>query len=492
MQVTWGVDAAAKKAGQTVPVAWQSASAINGHVLLAGMTGAGKTYQLRRVIREMQGTSDGPIRFHVFDVHGDIDIEGASTVLFSEQTPYGFNPLRINADQHFGGIRRRVQEFIATMNRAMRPMGTKQEAALRNLLYDVYARHGFDPGDPRTWRIDDQAARLLSDGTDNRLYIDVPLGEKDDAKALGARWDPGARCWHVVPTDYHGAITRWPPKTVARACPTIEEVMHYAKHILEMAFLGAGMETITALELTNRAAKAFQRKLLEALRRGERAFEDEKMNTEIDKCKDKAIAAFTEYVQSISSGHELANLLKYDSTEVLKSVVDRLENLHATGLFKATPPPFDADAAVWRYNIRPLSMSERKLFTLFRLEALFAAAVQRGEQPQIVEVAILDEAHIYADDDPENIINFIAREARKFGLAMVCASQNPGHFTEDFLSAVATKVILGIDEMFWPTVVRKMRVPEEGLSWIRHQQSALVQIKSRGETKNEWRWAWLR
>src|SRR3546814_17376735 len=81
--------------------------------------------------------------------------------------------------------------------------------------------------------------------------------------------------------------------------------------------------------------------------------------------------------------------MKYDSTDVLKSVVDRLENLNAIGVFKVTPPPFDPYADVWRYKIQALSTEERKLFVLFRLEEIFDAAIQRGEQDQVVEVVVL-------------------------------------------------------------------------------------------------------
>jgi len=98
---------------------------------------------------------------------------------------------------------------------------------------------------------------------------------------------------------------------------------------------------------------------------------------------------------------------------------------------------------VWRYNIRALSMEERKLFVLFSLEEIFARAMQRGQQDEIVEVIVLDEAHIYADDDPDNIINTIAKESRKFGVALICASQSPTHFTDDFVSSVATRSSLG-------------------------------------------------
>lgn len=48
--------------------------------------------------------------------------------MFSEQTTYGMNPLRVNPDPHFGGIRKRVQGFITTINRViMRALGPKQE-----------------------------------------------------------------------------------------------------------------------------------------------------------------------------------------------------------------------------------------------------------------------------------------------------------------------------------------------------------------------------
>lgn len=489
MQINYGVDASARQRGQTVPVAWDSRVAVNGHVLMVGMSGAGKTYRLRKMIKQMQDTSEGkPLRFHVFDVHGDIDIEGASSVMFSEQTAYGMNPLRVNPHPHFGGVRKRVQGFITTINRVMRALGPKQEAALRNILYDIYARHGFRQDDPDSWAIDESMARLVSDGSDGRLYIDVPMGEKDDAKALGARWDAMQRCWFIGTDEYQGGITRWAPKTLDRTHPSIGDALRMARHNLQMSFLGTGVEAITNLEIANKAATAYQRKLLEALRRGEKAFSDEKLEADLDKAKKKAIDTFTAYADSIVTGRELGDLMKYDSTDVLKSVVDRLENLNAIGIFKAAPPPFDEKSQVWRYNINALSMEERKLFVLFRLEELFAAAVQRGEQTGVCEVIVLDEAHIYADDDPDNIINTIANEARKFGLAMICASQSPTHFTADFISSVATKIVLGIDEGFWRGAVLKMRVTEEALAWIKPRRTMLVQLKTSGDTRNDWRW----
>ncbi|WP_323025759.1 DUF5710 domain-containing protein [Castellaniella sp.] len=492
MQVRFGEDAGARRRGQNQPIVWDSTKVVNGHCLIVGMSGAGKTHRLRDMIRQMQDTCCGkPLRIHVFDVHGDIDLDNASSVMFSEQTAYGMNPLRINPDPHFGGVRKRVQGFIATVNRVMRALGPKQEAALRNILYDVYTRYGFRSDDPDTWHIDENVAKLVSDGSDGRLYIDVPLAEKDDAKALGASWDPGQRCWYIPTDQYSGGITRWPPKTIARVHPSISDALRMARYILQMSFLGTGVEAITQLEIANKAAAAYQRKRMEALRRGEKAFSDEKLEADLTKAKTKAIEAYSAYAEAIMTGNELTDVMKYDSTEVLKSVVDRLENLNAIGVFKAKQPPFDPNNQLWHYNIKALSMEERKLFVLFRLEELFAQAVQRGEQSDIVEVVVLDEAHIYADDDPENIINTIAKEARKFGMALICASQSPTHFPEDFISSVSTKIILGIDESYWRGSVSKMRVTEEALAWIKLRKSVLVQMKRSGETRNEWLWTYL-
>ena len=426
MQVTWGLDAV-KLQEQRVKeyVCLDTSLAVNGHALIVGMSGAGKTHTLRKVIRQMSDTAaaaNEPMpRFHVFDVHGDINIPGASTVLFSEQTQWGLNPLRVNPDPHYGGVRKRVQSFSSTINRVMRNLGEKQEAVLRNLLLDVYARHGFKSDDPSTWLIDTEA-RLLSDGADNRFYLDVPIEEKDGAKALGARWDAAMRAWFIQPSDYRGAITKWPPKMTARTHPGLKDVIRMAQSVMEQQFLGTGITSIANLEAANRAAQSYQKKLLSLLRRGEKALEDPDLKAELDKVKKKAIDAYTEYANSIVTGREMETLFKYDSTAVLKSVIDRLENLESIGIFKTDPPPFDPRASVWRYNIKPLLLEERKLFVLFKLEELFMEALQRGEQPHILDVIVLDEAHIYMDDSDDNIIDTIAKEARKFGVSLIAAS----------------------------------------------------------------------
>ena len=187
MQFDFGLDAGAAKRGERVNVTWDSSRLVNGHTLLLGMSGAGKTHLLKRMIRDM-ANQQPDCRFHIFDVHGDINIPGASEVLFSEQTPYGLNPLRVNANEHFGGVRKCIANFIRTVNKASpTSLGVKQEAVIRNILLDVYRMRGFNPDHPSTWSIDESTEHLVSDGSDNRIYLNVPIQDKDDAKAFGAR-----------------------------------------------------------------------------------------------------------------------------------------------------------------------------------------------------------------------------------------------------------------------------------------------------------------
>jgi hypothetical protein len=44
----------------------------------------------------------------------------------------------------------------------------------------------------------------------DRDWLDVPFSEKDEAKALGARWDPGARRWYA-PAGLNPVLGRWAP-----------------------------------------------------------------------------------------------------------------------------------------------------------------------------------------------------------------------------------------------------------------------------------------
>lgn len=491
MKILLGYDHFSSRSGQKVPLWWDSQKLINPHMLLLGASGVGKSHTIRRLVNE-GSKSDPSVRFHVFDVHGDLTLDNASTVQFSEVAPYGVNPLRVNPDPEFGGVRKCIQSFIRIINQASSTaLGVKQESVLRNLLLDVYRDFGFDAEDPSTWSLNALESRLLSGGADNRLYLQVPMEDKEAAKALGARWEPLQKHWWVHTHAYKGEVTKWPPAFKARDYPSLADVTAYAKRLHEEKFLGSDQAALLALSNLNKTARAVQRKALDAARMRKQNIYDGASQDELEVAGLKAIEAFTAYVKSIRTGYELETLLKYDSPDTLKSVGDRLLNLNATGIYKPTPAPFDESKSVWRYKLDPLGMEEKKMMVLFTMHELFNKAVQRGSQPKVRDIIVLDELSTYTssqDDTGEGIIGVVARQARKYGLGLWAADQSPAGIPLGLTSSLGTKVVLGIDETFWNDAVSKLKMESKLVQWVTPQSTMAAQLKEIASTKNRWWW----
>jgi Domain of unknown function (DUF5710) len=49
------------------------------------------------------------------------------------------------------------------------------------------------------------------------IYLDVPYSQKDDAKGLGARWDPKMRRWYITGNDDFLLFRKWWQKTESAA-----------------------------------------------------------------------------------------------------------------------------------------------------------------------------------------------------------------------------------------------------------------------------------
>lgn len=443
MQINFGIDSMFVNKGERRPVTWDSKRVINGHMLLVGKSGTGKTYTLREIINQLKKQSNGKIRIRIIDVHGDIDIEGSSTIKFSESSPYGFNPLAVNPDPDFGGVRKRIQTFISTLNKTSRQLGPKQESVLRNILLDLYAANGFYEKDAQTWGLfDKNGNRLLHNGKNKKF-------------------------------------------------PTLDDAYRYGNFKHKAMFLGTSNKAVLNLEEVNKRAKQIYIKQ-KNLHKASSNEEIEQLKAEFKKTSEAAVDSYAKYIESIESGMELTDLIKYDSIDSMKSIVDRIGNLVSSGIFKNNEPEFDPKAMIWRYDIKALTnLDEKKLFVYFLLEEIFAKRVESGMQDDVVEMIFLDEANLFFNDEEDNIINIISKEARKFGLALCCASQSPTHFSEDFISNVGTKIILGLDQMFWDGSVRKLKIEQQALEWIVPHQKMVVQINNKAELRNRFIWVLL-
>jgi hypothetical protein len=311
-----------------VPVYWRESQVSNPHVGVAGTSGAGKTHWIRQFVTGMPDD----VEIDIFHYHGDIEIDGAKTVLFSEATRYGYNPLVLNPDPHYGGVRRAVNDVVEAINSTSRQLGGNQEGVLRHLLTDSYMMKGVFSDNPRTWT-------------------------KREASEAEIREMTEARNWAGLREVY----------------PTLADVIGFAKRKLKALWMGIedkdnGRQALSAFDEYCRAM-ADVNKVRVRLGKAEAAASDEtdRLHKRLEAAKAKAFEAHAKFLNNLETGREFEEAMKYNSKDVLLSVITRLENLSATGIFNPNPPPF-GQARVRRYILKPLAQSEDelKMFVRFR------------------------------------------------------------------------------------------------------------------------------
>jgi len=417
--VPWG--SAKTRDQRPFPMIWDSHAALNGHGIIIGGSGSGKTHQLRRFLTCLAGSN---AIVHLIDPHGDI-IPNAphSSVRFGESTPYGLNPLEVSGDLDHGGPRKKANAFIGLLLRQM-TLGDKQRAALFRLLIDLYARYGFEVEDPRTWSLD---------------------------------YDP--RTWARVRKRHPGII---------------DLRKHVYEKLKAMKFGLSGAASQRFEEVAKLQAQLNRLRLKNA--RGD------DVEQALVKAKAAAMEAYGEALEKLDTGKELDDLLAWDSTDAIKGLYDRIESLEQSGIFKGTAPNFDPGLNIRRYDLAPLTRTEQQIFVDCLLEQLFYDAKRRGEAQGPDTVIVIDEASIFLDDDDDHIINIIIREARKFGVSLWLAAQEMNRFPKPVVQSTATKIILGVDSTEQRSMERRLVLPDGMIGNIKPKISALVQIRNSGRT----------
>ena len=427
-----------RQKGQQNPVYYEPERLINAHLLMCGMSGTGKSFQSKRFL---DSAADAGIEVDVFDVHDELDgIKGACAVKYSQATGYGYNPLELDTDPHTGGVNRQVAWLVSLIKEVTPQLGVKQEAVIRNLLLDTYMRSGIFADNSRSWvreRITENQWREMRK----------------------------AQQWGQLRQFY----------------PTLDDLMDYGKRKLIGLTVGGDNKSVTALE---GLIKQFKR--LNALQgkfaKAQGDDELEKVQKGIATAKEHCQGTYRDFIDAMQTGRELDDVLKYDSVEVLTSAMQRLEVLNAAGIFRANPPPF-GKAKVRVHQIKSLSKEQQVLFVKLRLQAIFerwkgVGATRSGTE--LRHVIFLDEGHKFFSKEADDIVNIIAKESRKFGIGLWCASQSPTAFPEDFRTNAGAVVLLGIDSSYWADTQRKMRITEEQLKFTKPKEVISVKLKKEG------------
>ena len=407
-------------------VVWNGQKVANPHFLVLGTSGSGKTTFINEFVYNL-ASNFSDFEFHVIDVHGDININSnvVQNFLFSETSKYGLNPFVLSSDVHYGGVRRKVKSFIHSLNRTTRKLGIRQENALTNILFDLYFANGFYLDDPDTWSIN---------------------------------YDP-----------------RDNPK-FTKKYPTLLDLKRYLEYRVKQLFLGTNSKTIAYLEELNKKVSLLNKNSIKYLRSREEE-EREKIEKRIEELKDKLKELFINYLDSLQTGKEFDDVLKYDSYDVMKSLLVYIDELVNSGIFSGEYPVLSSDRRVAVYKIHAMRRDEQKLFVDFLLEDIFLKKRERGIS-SLDTYIVLDEAHLFATEDPDHILNVLLKEGRKFGVGVVIASQSLKHFSSDVLTNTASKVILGVNEVEFDLVERKLKTTKGQLRYLVPRKTMLVKFAS--------------
>lgn len=430
------------RVSQTIKqIVWDSSKLINHHLLICGKSGSGKSYLLLKMIGAL---AHQKIRVHVIDSHEDLSIcdeDLEFKAVFSTRTMYGFNPLEVNTNEHSGGVRITINNFIVLIEAIERKLQVRQKNILRSLLEELYENRGIVDDDPSTWRkrrlSSSLRSELIASGRRRELINYYPV--LDDLIDLG----------YAKFNSIYG-VGDWDSPDAMRAATAIKNLR----------------ETFKALSKLRAAADAKDQASLSG--------EQRKIDQDQEKFRSDAKDSFSSFVDNMVSGREMSDLINYEGRESFSSILIRLKDLKSSGIFSGNIPPFDTSKTVWNYNIANLPAPERKALVYYLMSKIFEKRISLGHQSDVVEIIVVDEAHRYFSPDSENIFNVIAKEARKYGLGLWCASQSASHFSDDFVSTVATKCLLRTDNVKWPQIEKSWGISQSVLSAIISKKTCAI------------------
>lgn len=430
-------DAKWRREGIASPVILDTAQLINGHMLFAGMSGTGKSYQLNSLLSAC--VREG-VEADVFDVHEELDeTPGCVAVKFSAATRTGYNPLVINPDPHSGGVWNQIDEVIDTINRTSTELGPRQTTALRNLLADVYYLRGCYEDNPQSWR-----------------KAEITEAEHE----------------RLTSTHQYGALKQY--------YPTLKDVISYTQRKIKSMSMGsADSRAVSALE----KVEAISAKINSLVTRYGKATNDpeiEKLAKQLAADKEKAIGLYADFVNAIETGRESQDYIKYTNKETLISVRERLESLDHARIFSSNPPDWRG-ARLRIYQIGSLRDEHRQLLFFTRAKQILRQCMDMGKTNTLRRLLVVDEGHLYFSKDGDNPMNRIAKEGRKYGLGLVIGSQSPTHFSEDFLTNCGTVIITGLHEKFWRGASGLLGLDVEALRQTRAKQVLLMKRHIQGE-----------
>ncbi|MHC1626844.1 MAG: ATP-binding protein [Methanoculleaceae archaeon] len=128
---------------------WCPAELNNGHMIIIGGSGAGKTETIRCIAGEI---CEYGIPVVLIDFHGDMVPAGRKTESYRirEGSPHYFNPFELDPSIEVISPLRATSDFVDAISINFPTLGIQQRRRLKSIIKDCYRRAGIT-ADPATW-----------------------------------------------------------------------------------------------------------------------------------------------------------------------------------------------------------------------------------------------------------------------------------------------------------------------------------------------------
>lgn len=129
---------------------WNPEALPNGHIVLIGASGSGKTQTLKAIAYELH-RSYPSVRVILIDFHGDQALKGEVCYPMHMASPHGINPLVVNLDPEGGGPNLQAIAVSSVLKKAIQ-LGPNQEGLLLDVLMDCYGCRGIVQDNQASWQ----------------------------------------------------------------------------------------------------------------------------------------------------------------------------------------------------------------------------------------------------------------------------------------------------------------------------------------------------
>lgn len=406
----------------------------NPHHLIAGGSGTGKTTLLKEIIWDLKKKNKTVV---VIDFHGDMQTDNENLISFTPtNSKNGINPFELELDPEKGGVNIQAESVTLMLGTYFFDKGRiskKQENMLEVIILSTYAAKGIFQDDFETWS---KPAPTMEDFKRTFVYI-INHGAEDKA---------------------------------AEEDNPIKHSFDRIKNAIKDAALKKEQSYINSLN-------DIYKELLSS------------SNSEDDKDSKDADDYFD---------YSAINMNYFSTKAMMKSVENiyaYIEKISKMSIFKGEKPKLikginRLDLSAFTSISKPLTA---KFIGEFISQKFFRACMLRGEYDRLASrepntkcdrVLIFDESKLalptgIEKENPFNPFNRIVSESRKYGLALILASQRLNHYSEEILSNMHTKILLGTKSNDYKNAARVMAVKEEvvrNVFSVPNKRTALIEI----------------